>query len=216
MSLPKPNEPIELVAIKHRPIYGPFDYADDNVYACSSGTETMLSVTTTKDIDGSFFDALFAWANDAGFISWGKNPKPTKAIINDPATVVFFDDGTKVVTKCSGDDEFDPMFGIMACALRKSSRNRERIDMWEPIISYLVGYIWGADDCRILADMLTMTADALDADGVMDAVCDYDDARIRSEYAKPTMACNNHIEKAEPNYERTRQVIRDLVDRGEL
>lgn len=150
------------------------------------------------------------------FRRWWHRPMPAKAIINDPATVLFFNDGSKVVTKCSDDDEFDPMFGIMACALRKSSRNRERIDMWEPIISYLVGYIWGADDCRILADMLTMTADALEADGVMDAVCDYDDARIRSEYAKPTMARINHIEKAETNYERTRQAIRDLVDRGEL
>lgn len=65
MSLPKPNEPIELVAIKHRPIYGPFDYAEDNVYACQHGVETTLSVTTTKDIDGVFFDALFAWASSA-------------------------------------------------------------------------------------------------------------------------------------------------------
>lgn len=152
----------------------------------------------------------------ADYVAWRDRVMPTKAIISYPATVLFFDDGTKVVTKCSDDDEYDPMFGIMACALRKSSRNRERIDMWEPIISYLVGYIWGADDCRILADMLNMTADALEADGVMDAVCDYDEANISHEYAKPTMAYANPINSAEPNYERTRQAIRDLVDRGEL
>lgn len=139
---------------------------------------------------------------------------PIRVIFSGCATVLLFDDGTKVVTKCSEDDEFDPMFGIMACTLRKSSRNRERIDMWEPIIPYLVGYIWGADDCRVLADMLNMTADALEADGVMDAVCDYDEANISREYGKPAATYTERVE--EPNYERTRQIIRDLVDRGEL
>lgn len=222
MSLPKPNEPIELVAIKHRPIFGPFDYADSNVYACSSGVETTLSVTTTKDIDGSFFDALLAWARLAGFFGRINRPKPSKVIINDPATVVFFDDNSKTVTKAKHGDEYDPLFGIMACALRKVGKNRVRIDAWEHVIDFLSSYLADAKECRVIADMLNTTADTLELDGVMDAMEEYD---VRNEYGdtvhlhtfdESTAKDIKDLEEVLHGYERTRQTIRNLVDRGEL
>ena len=40
-------------------------------------------------------------------------------IFNGPATVIIWKDGTKTVTKCSGDDAFDPEKGIMAALLKK-------------------------------------------------------------------------------------------------
>lgn len=227
MSLPKPSEPIELVAIKHRPIYGPFDYADDNVYACSSGVETTLSVTTMKGIDGSFFDALFAWAKEAGFVGGGNGAKPTKVIINDPATVVFFDDNSKMVTKAKDGDEYDPLFGIMACALRKVGRNRVTIDSWEPVIGFLADYLADAKECRVIADMLNATADALDLKGVTEDIEEYD-ARstepeqvgaVSARISEMSRTIGEDIEKLDQRlneFERTRQTIRNLVDRGEL
>lgn len=224
MSLPKPNDPIELVAINHRPIYSLSANADDNVYTCSSGVETTLSVTTTKDIDGSFFDALFAWARLAGFFGRINRPKPSKVIINDPATVTFFDDGTKVVAKAAGGDEYDPLFGIMTCALRKVGKNRVTVDLWEPVIGFLADFLADADECRLIADMLTTTADALELDGVMDAIEDYDSRaeepeepieriRIMRERIDEDI---RRLDDALHEHERTRQTIRNLVDRGEL
>lgn len=224
MSLPKPNDPIESVAVSHRPIYSLSACADDNVYACSSGVETTLGVTTMKGIDGSFFDALFAWAKEAGFVGGGNGAKPTKVIINDPATVVFFD-GSKTVTKAKHGDEYDPLFGIMACILRKVGRNRVSIDMWEPVIGFLADNLADADECRLVADMLNATADALDLKGVMENIEEYDARNaepattVSDRISEMSRIIGEDIEKLDQRlneFERTRQTIRNLVDRGEL
>ena len=44
----------------------------------------------------------------------------TKVIFNDPATIVFWADGTKTVVKCCEHDEFDPEKG-MAMAIAKKA-----------------------------------------------------------------------------------------------
>ena len=225
MSLPKPNDPIGSVAVSHRPIYSLSVCADDSVYACSSDVETTLEVTTMKGIDGSFFDALFAWAKEAGFVGGGNGAKPTKVIINDPATVVFFDDNSKMVTKAKDGDEYDPLFGIMACVLRKVGRNRVTIDMWEPVIGFLADNLADADECRLVADMLNATADALDLKGVMEDIEEYDARNaepattVSDRISEMSRTIGEDIEKLDQRlneFERTRQTIRNLVDRGEL
>lgn len=155
-----------------------------------------------------------------------RTPTPERVIINDPATVVFSDD-TKAVTKAKDGDEYDPLFGIMACALRKVGRNRIRIDAWESVIDFLSSYLADAKECRVIADMLNTTADALELDGVMDAMEEYD-VRNADELMgdKPqerdvsdvvggikSALSDGYREKVR---ERTRQTIRDLIDRGEL
>lgn len=217
------------MAIKHRPIYGPFDYAEDNVYACQHGVETTLSVTTTKDIDGVFFDALFAWARLAGFFGRINRPKPSKVIINDPATVVFFDDNSKTVTKAKWGDFYDPLFGIMACALRKVGKNRVSTFLWELVIKFLADNLADAEECRLIADMLNTTADALELDGVMDDIEEYDarntepeqvgTATVSDRISAVSHTISEDIKKLDQRlneFERTRQTIRNLVDKGEL
>ena len=40
----------------------------------------------------------------------------TKVVFNDPATIVFWRDGSKTVVKCDPEDKFDPEKGLaMAC-----------------------------------------------------------------------------------------------------
>lgn len=46
-------------------------------------------------------------------------PKIKKVIVSYPATIVFFDDKTKVVVKCQDDDVFDPEKGIAIAVMRK-------------------------------------------------------------------------------------------------
>lgn len=170
-------------------------------------------------------------------------PKPERVIINEPATITFFDDGTKVVTKCGEGDEYDPLFGIMACCLRKVGKNRVRIDSWEPIINILSGYLADAKECRVIADMLNATADALDTDGAMEQLEEYDE-RNKTEFDPTSLGeamdassistgtirevdevkadveeLDGRVAKVEgavSSYERTRQTIRNLIDKGEL
>ena len=154
-------------------------------------------------------------------------PAPKRVIINDPATVVFFSDDTKTVTKAKDGDEYDPLFGIMACALRKVGKNRVRIDAWEPVIDFLSSYLADAKECRVIADMLNTTADALELDGVIDAMEEYDvredtpgcqvfDTAVKVSTSSVVGELETRVADIEKGRERTRQAIRDLIDRGEL
>lgn len=156
-----------------------------------------------------------------------RTPTPKRVIINDPATVVFFSDDTKAVTKAKDGDEYDPLFGIMACALRKVGKNRVRIDAWEPVIDFLSSYLADAKECRVIADMLNTTADALELDGVMKAMEEYDeredtpdcqvfDTAVKAGTISAVGELETRVADIEKGRERTRQAIRDLIDRGEL
>ena len=46
-------------------------------------------------------------------------PVITRCIINDPAVVVFWSDGTKTVGKCMNNDEFNPEIGLAMAISRK-------------------------------------------------------------------------------------------------
>lgn len=45
--------------------------------------------------------------------------KIEKVIFNDPATIVFWADGTKTVVKAQGDDKFDPEKGLAMAISKK-------------------------------------------------------------------------------------------------
>lgn len=47
-------------------------------------------------------------------------PQIKEVKFNGPATIVFFDDNTKVVIKCTDTDIFDPEKAVMICVLRKA------------------------------------------------------------------------------------------------
>lgn len=46
-----------------------------------------------------------------------------QVIFNDPATVVFWGDGTKTVVKCSENDTFDPEIGLAMAVCKKAFGN---------------------------------------------------------------------------------------------
>lgn len=47
-----------------------------------------------------------------------------RVIFNNPATIVFWKDGTKTVVKANGDDAFNPEVGLMACFTKKALGNK--------------------------------------------------------------------------------------------
>ena len=51
--------------------------------------------------------------------SLAERPKIINVIFNDPATIVFWSDGTKTVVKVQPGDIFDPEKGIMAAISKK-------------------------------------------------------------------------------------------------
>ncbi len=51
-----------------------------------------------------------------------------KVIFNDPATIVFWTDGTKTVAKAHGDDKFNKEVGLTVCIAKKAMGNKAHWD----------------------------------------------------------------------------------------
>lgn len=51
-------------------------------------------------------------------------PEIKNVIFNDPATIVFWDDGTKTVVKCQPGDSFDPEKGLAMAITKKAYGNK--------------------------------------------------------------------------------------------
>lgn len=56
---------------------------------------------------------------DIRTISWFKPMMPKKVIFNDPATIVYWEDGSKTVVKCGADDIYDREKGFAMCVLKR-------------------------------------------------------------------------------------------------
>lgn len=50
--------------------------------------------------------------------------KIKKVIFNNPATIVYWEDGTKTVVKCGKDDTFDAEKGLALCFMKKALGNK--------------------------------------------------------------------------------------------
>lgn len=52
-------------------------------------------------------------------------------VFNDPATIVFWKDGTKTVTKCHAGDTFNKETGLAMCIIRKLTKNKHYNNVFE-------------------------------------------------------------------------------------
>lgn len=52
-------------------------------------------------------------------------------VFNDPATIVFWKDGTKTVTKCHAGDTFNKETGLAMCIIRKLTKNKHYNNIFE-------------------------------------------------------------------------------------
>ena len=63
-------------------------------------------------------------------------PEIKNVIFNDPATIVFWEDGTKTVVKCQNGDEFDPEKGLAMAIVKKAYGNKgnycNKMKKWLP------------------------------------------------------------------------------------
>ena len=58
-----------------------------------------------------------------------------EVIFNNPATIVFWSDGTKTVSKCHGNDNYNAETGFMICCMKKlvgSTNFKKALKDWVP------------------------------------------------------------------------------------
>lgn len=80
-------------------------------------------------------DRLYKYSIDCGHYRRVTKIKDVK--FNDPATIVFWDDGTKTVVKCK-DEEFDPEKGLaMAIAKKFMGTNESKSNYYDIFKKYI-------------------------------------------------------------------------------
>lgn len=161
-------------------------------------------------------------------------PEVKDVLFNGPATVTFWEDGTKTVSKTRGGDEFDPMFGLIATILRKLTNNRgHAVDDCEDIIKYLADEIQSFED---IEDMLSISCLVNDILMVLRESAYLWEPQLGPADEEPEEKSEEPIktavksrldeietqldelasEKSERFQEQLRQTIRNLFDEGEL
>ena len=94
---------------------------DENPYCrlgrCDIDPEVIRHIANAHDAgkESAFFHHGFSPETGAG-----AEVEPDRIIFNDPATVVFWNDGTKTVVKCTKGDTFSPAAGFALCYMKKT------------------------------------------------------------------------------------------------
>lgn len=93
-----------------------------------SSDDLLRSITGASPHSPEFQSVGFAagWNAAMDYVRKNFTPKPfhiKQAIFNDPATIVYWDDGTKTVVKCQPGDVFSAETGLTTAMLKKYMGN---------------------------------------------------------------------------------------------
>ncbi len=73
--------------------------------------------------------------------------KIERVIYSEPATIVFWDDGTKTISKCDEQDEYDELTGFLMCVLKKKVPHKQ----WRKALKK---YVYGNDPKYVKRDVV--------------------------------------------------------------
>ena len=95
-----------------------------------NGRESELKTALQWRMSSFMYGAYSNHVNCKDFVI----PEIKNVIFNPPATIVFWNDGTKTVVKCQNDEAFDPEKGITMAFFKKMHGNKghyfEEIKKW--------------------------------------------------------------------------------------
>ena len=99
----------------------------------------LYDIRNDAEVDKYCYNDVIATRNFINSI-YGINsshiPEIKNVIFNDPATIVFWEDGTKTVVKCQDGDEFDPEKGLAMAIAKKAYGNKgsycNKLKKWLP------------------------------------------------------------------------------------
>ena len=122
--------------------YGVEGISDRNV---ATGTINNASISTSRKVE---YNAMFKMA------------KIKNVIFNDPATIVFWSDGTKTVVKCGENDFYDPEKGLaMAVAKKYLGTNKSHSNYMDEFKRWLPKDEWHPDPFEDFRDSIKKLAE---------------------------------------------------------
>lgn len=111
----------------------------------ATGTINNASISTNRKVE---YNAMF------------KRAKIKNVIFNDPATIVFWSDGTKTVVKCGENDIYDPEKGLaMAVAKKYLGTNKSHSNYMEEFKKWLPKDEWHPDPFEDFRDSIKKLAE---------------------------------------------------------
>lgn len=128
-----------------------------NMYMNSSyGVE---GISTSNVTTGTINNASVSTRKVAYNSMW-KRTKIKNVIFNDPATIVFWSDGTKTVVKCGGNDTYDPEKGLaMAVAKKYLGTNKSHSNYMDEFKKWLPKDEWHSDPFEDFRDSIKKLAE---------------------------------------------------------
>lgn len=84
---------------------------------------------------------------------------PKKVIFHDPATIVYWADGTRTVVKCQPGDTYDPEKGLLLCIAKKSFGNNGKYN--DILNEYLAEEKWIKVDDNVIKSSFEEFKDTL-------------------------------------------------------
>lgn len=118
-----------------------------------------LKSAYVKYCENDVKNTMEMWTMFNSYISNGV-PKIKNVIFNDPATIVFWSDGTKTVVKCQDDDWYDPEKGLAMAISKKALGNKgnycNAIKKWLPKEEPDINWFTVGENAHALNDGLVM------------------------------------------------------------
>ena len=196
-----------------------YDKLCNSTYNCFAAPTFMSSIEPCKYFEPKMPNGV------VGFITDEPTDEPFAIIIDGGMTAVVWEDGTVTKTHCQSGDQFDPMFGIMACIIRKLTKNHgHAVDEYEDRMRTMAQSISKPEDVtalieyiKPLMDMLSVLEDSKDL--WMEQLGPRpEDPTPKAEEpkAKERKPYANLKEYEHQSQEELRQFVRWLVDEGEL
>ena len=100
---------------------------------------SLYDIRNDAEVDKYCYNDVIAtrdFINSIYGINSSHIPEIKNVIFNDPATIVFWEDGTKTVVKCQDSDEFDPEKGLAMAIAKKAYGNKgsycNKLKKWLP------------------------------------------------------------------------------------
>ena len=112
-------------------------------YVYESYLDRWGSNKTTNNAYRNLLDSLFEVGKEKKDMPVDRNkayiPSIKKVIFNNPATIVIWNDGTKMTVKCSVRDEYSEEVGLAMCISKKALGNKGNFN--EVFKKHIPGYI---------------------------------------------------------------------------
>ena len=86
---------------------------------------------------------------------------PEHVYLNEPYSVVVWEDGGKSLFKAQDGDEYDPLIGLIMCCMHGQTHNRVAVKDYEGVIRAISDAVSSPDEMLALSDALESAAFAI-------------------------------------------------------